>query len=67
MIHVYIFILFSIELIVSVVVCRSSVDIDNFLALRLVLMILIGAVDGAIVCKPTCLLFIVCITCYKMG
>lgn len=57
--YVYIFRLFSI---VSVAVCRSSFDAENFLALRLVLMILIGvsfAAAGAIVCNPTCLLFIV--------
>lgn len=66
-VYVYIFMPFSI---VSVAVCTSSFDTDNFLALRLVLMILIGvsfAADGVIVCKPTCLLLIVCITCCVQG
>lgn len=51
---------------VSVARCRSSFDMDNFLALRLALMIFIGvsfAADVVIVCNPTCLLLIVCITC----
>lgn len=58
------------ELIASVTARRSSVvDNDNFLALRFVLMILIGdsfiAAGVIIVWYPTCLLLIVCITCYK--
>lgn len=43
---------------------RSSDDSDNFLALRFVLMILMGvSFDGTNACNPTCLLLIVCITC----
>lgn len=68
--HVYVLAFFSMELIASVTARRSSVvDNDNFLALRFVLMILIGdsfiAAGVIIVWYPTCLLLIVCITCYK--
>lgn len=56
------------EAIVSVTARRSSADNENFLALRFALISLIGesfTADVVIVCIPTCLLLMVCITCCK--